>query len=188
MLCVMHSKRYLNAPLTLLILHQKHLLGPPTCSNGQTHTKMQVVVGHVRKQQGDVVGRCAAGRMKDNSAAGDGKEYPDRADHGKDLIVFADRVRFKQILYNLLSNAVKFTPNTGRVDIDCCESGKLVCIAVADRVSASEPRTRRLSSRSFARSRARPGPSRKAPAWVWRFLNSSAKSDKNLHGENLRIL
>ncbi len=29
-------------------------------------------------------------------------------------MVYADRVRFKQILYNLLSNAVKFTP---RVDI-----------------------------------------------------------------------
>ena len=84
----------------------------------------------------------------------------------KDLIVFADRIRFKQILYNLLSNAVKFTTNAGRIDIDCREDGNLVCIATADRVSASEPRTRRLSSRSFARSKGRPGPSRKAPAWV----------------------
>src|SRR3984885_10257340 len=32
--------------------------------------------------------------------------------------VYADRVRFKQILYNLLSNAVKFTPRSGRIDID----------------------------------------------------------------------
>ena len=31
-----------------------------------------------------------------------------------DLAVFADRIRFKQILYNLLSNAVKFTPQGGR--------------------------------------------------------------------------
>ncbi len=31
--------------------------------------------------------------------------------------VYADRVRFKQILYNLLSNAVKFTPNEGRIEI-----------------------------------------------------------------------
>ncbi len=40
-----------------------------------------------------------------------------------DLSVYADRVRFKQILYNLLSNAVKFTPKEGRIDIDCVENG-----------------------------------------------------------------
>ena len=38
-----------------------------------------------------------------------------------DRPVYADRVRFKQILYNLLSNAVKFTPKGGRIDIDCLE-------------------------------------------------------------------
>ena len=31
--------------------------------------------------------------------------------------IYADRVRFKQILYNLLSNAVKFTPKDGSVEI-----------------------------------------------------------------------
>ena len=46
--------------------------------------------------------------------------------------VYADRVRFKQILYNLLSNAVKFTPKDGRIDIDCVESGNQVCISVTD--------------------------------------------------------
>src|SRR5260370_23458400 len=46
--------------------------------------------------------------------------------------VYADRVRFKQILYNLLSNAVKFTPKDGRIDIDCVESGNEVCISVND--------------------------------------------------------
>src|ERR1700694_4463543 len=46
--------------------------------------------------------------------------------------VYADRVRFKQILYNLLSNAVKFTPKEGRIDIDCVESGSQVCISVTD--------------------------------------------------------
>lgn len=34
--------------------------------------------------------------------------------------LFADKVKFKQILYNLLSNAIKFTPDGGRVGI-CVE-------------------------------------------------------------------
>ena len=46
--------------------------------------------------------------------------------------IYADRVRFKQILYNLLSNAVKFTPEGGRVSVNCAEQGELVCISVAD--------------------------------------------------------
>jgi signal transduction histidine kinase len=37
---------------------------------------------------------------------------------GEDITIFADRIRFKQILYNLLSNAMKFTPEFGRVWID----------------------------------------------------------------------
>ena len=49
-----------------------------------------------------------------------------------DRAVYADRVRFKQILYNLLSNAVKFTPNGGRIDIDCVERENVVCISVTD--------------------------------------------------------
>src|SRR6267378_785859 len=46
--------------------------------------------------------------------------------------VYADRVRFKQILYNLLSNAVKFTPRAGRIDIDCHGDGNVVCMSVTD--------------------------------------------------------
>lgn len=34
-----------------------------------------------------------------------------------ELVIWADRLRFKQILYNLLSNAVKFTPAGGTVSI-----------------------------------------------------------------------
>src|SRR6202166_4391559 len=49
-----------------------------------------------------------------------------------ELGVFADRVRFKQILYNLLSNAVKFTPKDGRIDIECYETSGAVCVSVAD--------------------------------------------------------
>jgi signal transduction histidine kinase/DNA-binding response OmpR family regulator len=47
-------------------------------------------------------------------------------------LVFADRVRFKQILYNLLSNAVKFTPKDGRIDIYCLEIENFVRISVTD--------------------------------------------------------
>ncbi len=36
----------------------------------------------------------------------------------EDLSIFADRVRFKQILYNLLSNAVKFTEKGGLIEIE----------------------------------------------------------------------
>ena len=50
----------------------------------------------------------------------------------ENLSIFADRVRFKQILYNLLSNAVKFTGKGGRVEIDCQPCGNLVSISVKD--------------------------------------------------------
>ncbi len=46
--------------------------------------------------------------------------------------VYADRVRFKQILYNLLSNAVKFTPKDGQIDIDCVEKGNFIYLSVTD--------------------------------------------------------
>jgi signal transduction histidine kinase/DNA-binding response OmpR family regulator len=49
-----------------------------------------------------------------------------------DLAVYADRVRFKQILYNLLSNAVKFTPKDGRINLECVEHGDFISISVTD--------------------------------------------------------
>src|ERR1700736_152712 len=49
-----------------------------------------------------------------------------------DRPAYADRVRFKQILYNLLSNAVKFTPKDGRISIACAEDEDFVSISVTD--------------------------------------------------------
>jgi PAS domain S-box-containing protein len=49
-----------------------------------------------------------------------------------DLAIYADRVRFKQILYNLLSNAVKFTPKDGRISLECVEQGDFISISVTD--------------------------------------------------------
>jgi PAS domain S-box-containing protein len=46
--------------------------------------------------------------------------------------VYADRVRFKQILFNLLSNAVKFTPDAGRVELRAAVTGNALEISVRD--------------------------------------------------------
>lgn len=51
---------------------------------------------------------------------------------GADFPLYADRVRFKQILYNLLSNAVKFTPKGGHITIQCVQEGDSIGISVTD--------------------------------------------------------
>jgi signal transduction histidine kinase/CheY-like chemotaxis protein len=66
-----------------------------------------------------------------------------------ELPVYADRVRFKQILYNLLSNAVKFTPKDGRIDIDCYKQDGAVCISVADTGIGIRPEDQKLVFEEF---------------------------------------
>lgn len=48
------------------------------------------------------------------------------------LDIYADRLRFKQILYNLLSNAVKFTPEGGRVWVEVAKQAGFINVSVAD--------------------------------------------------------
>ncbi|MEQ1886070.1 MAG: response regulator [Bryobacteraceae bacterium] len=48
------------------------------------------------------------------------------------LVLHADRVRFKEILYNLFSNAIKFTPAGGRVWIETSVSDGNAYVVVGD--------------------------------------------------------
>lgn len=46
--------------------------------------------------------------------------------------VFADRLRFKNILFNLLSNAVKFTPEHGRISLEVAFRDRDLLVLVSD--------------------------------------------------------
>ena len=50
----------------------------------------------------------------------------------RELCVYADCTRFRQIFYNLLSNAVKFTPEGGSILIEATERDDEVSISVTD--------------------------------------------------------
>jgi len=49
-----------------------------------------------------------------------------------ELSVYADRVRFKQIIYNLISNAIKFTSKGGSVAVSATKAGDFVRVSVSD--------------------------------------------------------
>lgn len=49
-----------------------------------------------------------------------------------EILVYADRVRFKQIIYNLVSNAIKFTPDRGSVIVSALKTEDSVRISVSD--------------------------------------------------------
>src|SRR5712671_146583 len=66
-----------------------------------------------------------------------------------DRPAYADRVRFKQILYNLLSNAVKFTPKDGRIEIDCFESGNQIGLSVTDTGIGIRPEDQKVVFEEF---------------------------------------
>lgn len=68
---------------------------------------------------------------------------------GESLCVFADRVRFKQILYNLLSNALKFTPDGGKVKVKSSRDGLLTRISVSDTGLGIRPEDQKLIFEEF---------------------------------------
>ncbi|HMG99781.1 MAG TPA: response regulator [Terriglobales bacterium] len=63
--------------------------------------------------------------------------------------VYADRVRFKQILYNLFSNALKFTPEGGKVRVDSTIDGSLVRISVSDTGVGIRPEDQQMIFEEF---------------------------------------
>jgi PAS domain S-box-containing protein len=46
--------------------------------------------------------------------------------------MFADRFKFKQIMYNLLSNAIKFTPDDGKISVFAKRDGNFLEVSVSD--------------------------------------------------------
>jgi len=54
--------------------------------------------------------------------------------------IYADQVKFKQIMYNLLSNAVKFTPEGGSIDVDASFNGVELLVSVTDTGIGIEPK------------------------------------------------
>jgi signal transduction histidine kinase len=63
--------------------------------------------------------------------------------------IFADRVRFRQILYNLLSNALKFTPDNGSVEVSCFEQDAVICTSVSDTGIGISPENCELIFKEF---------------------------------------
>ena len=53
--------------------------------------------------------------------------------------IYADRVKFKQIMYNLLSNAVKFTPEGGSITVDTSFNDDEFLISVTDTGMGIDP-------------------------------------------------
>jgi len=70
--------------------------------------------------------------------------------------VYADRVRFKQIMYNLVSNAVKFTPRDGKITLDCIDGANEVVISVTDNGIGIRPEDQEMIFEEFRQVEGKP--------------------------------
>ena len=80
-----------------------------------------------------LVAGCATRSAFHNSPNCDGEKHSSASRNWQsERPIYADRVRFKQVLYNLLSNAVKFTPKDGSIELSSYDDGTSVCLSVTD--------------------------------------------------------
>jgi PAS domain S-box-containing protein len=70
----------------------------------------------LRREEFEVAGAVEEVLASIRLPAGE-KSHSVHAGVASGILLYADRVRFKEILYNLLSNAVKFTPEYGRIEV-----------------------------------------------------------------------
>ncbi len=60
------------------------------------------------------------------------KDITIKYDLEPELLIYADRIRFKQVIYNLMSNAIKFTPKGGSVEVLAAKAGNSVRVSISD--------------------------------------------------------
>ncbi len=65
------------------------------------------------------------------------------------LLVRADRVRLKQVLYNLISNAIKFSPEGGKVWVEALRRDDAVEVCVSDRGIGIRPEDQEIIFEEF---------------------------------------
>jgi PAS domain S-box-containing protein len=78
------------------------------------------------------VSEAVAGWMEQLRPLADRKKQTMIEKYAPALIVMADRVRLKEILYNLVSNAIKFTPEGGRISVEAWPAGRTALFRVSD--------------------------------------------------------
>lgn len=94
----------------------------------------RIVTGKLRIEVTDVgVADVVARALDTVRPAADAKGIKVRMNVEPDAaVICGDAGRLQQVVWNLLSNAVRFTPQNGRIDVDCRRSGDNVELTVRD--------------------------------------------------------
>ena len=109
---------------------QQHLLG--LINDVLNFAKLEA--GRVQFNFSEVLLRETLAEVDDLTAPqvkAKGLEYENKACE-TEIVVRADRDKFRQILLNLVSNAVKFTPTGGQITLECNGRGGLASVTVRD--------------------------------------------------------